>query len=50
MNHLLLTLEIPELGEINRNMINAAQAAFVNQEDVADVLDEAAEEIKSLFR
>jgi multiple sugar transport system substrate-binding protein len=41
--------EIPELGEINRIMINAAQAAFVNQEDVADVLDEAAEEIKSLF-
>lgn len=41
---------ISELGEINRIMINAAQAAFINGDDVANVLDDAAEEIKALFK
>lgn len=41
---------IPELGEIKRIMIDAAQAAFINGDDVATTLDDAAEQIKDLFR
>lgn len=46
----ILDPAIPELGEINRIMINAAQAAFINGDDVASVLSDAAEEIKTLFK
>lgn len=40
---------IPEGGEIKRIMIDAAQAAFINGDDVTAVLDDAAEQIKDLF-
>jgi len=41
---------IPEGGEISRIMIDAAQAAFINGDDVTTTLDDAAEKIKDLFR
>lgn len=40
---------IPQLGEMSRVMVEAAQRAFINGEDVDEVLDQAAEEIKSFF-
>jgi len=41
---------IPEAGEISRIMVDAAQAAFINGDDVTTTLDDAAEQIKDLFR
>ncbi|MCK4464647.1 MAG: extracellular solute-binding protein [Bacteroidales bacterium] len=41
---------IPEGGEISRIMIDAAQAAFIMGDEVTTTLDDAAEQIKDLFR
>jgi len=41
---------IPERGEMSRIMIDAAQAAFINGDDITTTLDDAAEQIKDLFR
>jgi len=46
----VLDPSIPERGEISRIMIDAAQAAFINGDDVTNTLDDAAEQIKDLFR
>lgn len=41
---------IAEEREMARIMVDAAQAAFINGDDVTAILDDAAEQIKDLFR
>ncbi len=41
---------IPEMGEITRVMVDAAQAAFITEADVSEVLDAAAEQIKAILQ
>jgi ABC-type glycerol-3-phosphate transport system substrate-binding protein len=40
---------IPQMGEMTRVMVNAAQEAFINGADVKETLDKAAEEIKVIL-
>jgi ABC-type glycerol-3-phosphate transport system substrate-binding protein len=40
---------IPQMGELSRVMVNAAQEAFITGADVQETLDKAAEEIKVIL-